>query len=117
MLSPERADLPSRTIQRFALFVFEVVEGQRSTAQLSSWISDDVVTSLRECRSGRTQLRSLCGDTRRVVAVPGPAHVNRPNASIIEAAVVLRAKARATAVALRFEFLRGRWLATSVTVL
>lgn len=117
MPSPACAELPHLTIQRFALYAFEIVEGHRSMAQLSSWISSEVINRLRECRSGRTQLRSLCGDRRRVVPVPGPVHTHQPGPGVVEAAVVLRAMPRSTAVALRFEFSKGRWLATEVTVL
>lgn len=117
-MSPLKQEiLPTRLIQRFALFAFEIVEGHRSAAQLSSWISMEVVMKLKECRSGRTQLRSLCGDRRRITPVPGPVHQRSPSTGILEAVVVLQAKARSTAVALRFEFLSGRWIATDVTVL
>lgn len=111
------AELPQSTIQRFALYAFEIVEGSRSIAQLSSWISGAVIAKLHECRSGRTQQRSLCKGKRRIVPVPGPVHQHQPEPGVVEAAVVLRAEPRSTVVALRFEFLRGRWLATDVTVL
>lgn len=117
-MSPQaQSELPCSLIQRFALYAFEIVEGYRSAAHLSTWLSAEVVARLKECRSGRTQLRSLCGDERRTAPTPGPVHQKRPRPGIIEAVVVLTAAARATAVALRFEFLRGRWLATDVTVL
>lgn len=117
MTPPAQDQLPASLIQRFALYAFEIVEGYRSAAHLASWLSADVVDKLKECRSGRSQLRSLCGDGRRTSPTPGPVHQNRPRPGIIEAVVVLSATARAIAVALRFEFLRGRWLATEVTVL
>lgn len=117
MPSTHPTDLSTSTIQLFALYAFEIVEGSRSIAQLSRQVSATVIQKLHECRSVRTQVRSLCGDQRRVVAVPGPVHHHMPHRGAVEAAVVLRSATRSTAVALRFEFTRGRWLATDVAVL
>ncbi|WP_146120090.1 Rv3235 family protein [Leucobacter massiliensis] len=108
---------PTITIQKLALYAFEAVEGTRTVAQLGQWITSDVAAALAERRAARTERRTLYRDARRIVACPGPAHLDRPSSSVIEATVVLYAEPRSRSVALRFEHDGGRWRATELTVL
>ncbi|RGE19500.1 hypothetical protein D1J51_11545 [Leucobacter sp. wl10] len=113
-------DIPgpsTATIQKLALYAFEVLEGSRSIAQLGGWITREVASALLERRAVRTERRTLYRDARRVVACPGPAHIDRPLPHILEATVVLYAEPRSRSVALRFEHSGDRWRATDLTVL
>ncbi|WP_157502285.1 Rv3235 family protein [Leucobacter celer] len=105
------------TIQKLALYAFEALEGSRSVAQLGGWITREVAAALLERRAARTERRTLYRDARRVVACPGPAHIDRPLPHIIEATVVLYAEPRSRSVALRLEHNGSRWRATDLTVL
>ncbi|MFV0434463.1 MAG: Rv3235 family protein [Leucobacter sp.] len=105
------------TIQRLALYAFEVLEGIRSVAHLGSWITPEVACALAERRAARTERRSAYRDERRTVPTPGRTHVSRPRPDVLEATVVLHALSRATSVVLRFEYLRERWRATVLHVL
>lgn len=109
--------IDTRAIQRLALYAFEVLEGTRSVAQFGGWITAEVADRLAERRALRTACRSLYRDRRRIVPIPGRVHLDRPSPHVIEAAVVLRAEPRSTAVALRLEYIRERWRATDLTVL
>jgi hypothetical protein len=114
------ADVPPpavMTIQKLALYAFEALEGSRSVAQLGGWITREVAAALLERRAARTERRTLYRDARRVVACPGPAHIDRPLPHIIEATVVLYAEPRSRSVALRLEHNGSRWRATDLTVL
>ncbi|MFT4231960.1 MAG: Rv3235 family protein [Leucobacter sp.] len=104
-------------IQKLALYAFEVIEGSRAVAQLGGWITHGVAAALRERRAIGTERRTLYRDSRRVVACPGPAHLDRPMPHIVEATVVLYAEPRSRSVLLRFEHSGGRWRATDLTVL
>ncbi|MBL3685854.1 hypothetical protein D3248_02640 [Leucobacter zeae] len=118
--STDPEDLPppeAATIQKLALYAFEVQEGARSASQLGQWLLPGALAQLVERRSKRVEQRTLCRDTRRINAVPGPVHLDRPAPDVAEAAVVLHAAPRSTPVALRFEHLRGRWRVTELTVL
>lgn len=105
------------TIQKLALYAFEALEGSRSIAQLGGWITREVASALRERRAAHTERRTLYRDARRIMACPGPAHIDRPLPHIVEATVVLYAEPRSHSVALRFEHSDGRWRATDLTVL
>lgn len=108
---------PAASIQRLALYAFEALEGMRAVSQLAGTITPEVARDLQERRLARTERRTLYGDQRRIVAIPGPVHMSRPHLEAVEAAVVLHARGRTTAVALRLEPSAGRWRATSLTVL
>ncbi|QBE48558.1 Rv3235 family protein [Leucobacter triazinivorans] len=114
------ADVPAPstlTIQKLALYAFEALEGCRSVAQLGGWITREVATAIQERRAARTERRTLYRDARRIVACPGPAHIDRPLPHIVEATVVLYAEPRSRSVALRLEHNGTRWRATDLTVL
>ena len=116
-----QAPLPSppekHTVRRLALYAFEALEGTRAVAQLGNWLTIELAQSLSERRAARIERRSLYRDTRRTMAAPGPAHLQRITPKVLEATVVLHSDQRATAVALRFEYAGSRWRATELTVL
>ncbi|KAM9866101.1 hypothetical protein ACIFOC_01014 [Leucobacter aridicollis] len=109
--------LEARVIGAIAVFAFEAVEGSRQVAQLGRWITADVSDELREVRRLNVERRSLYRDSRRIVPVVGRVRITSPARWVTEAAVVLLTPSRARAVAMRFEVIRGRWQATSISVL
>ncbi|GAA1316752.1 hypothetical protein GCM10020360_07440 [Nonlabens tegetincola] len=109
--------LDARVIGAVAVFAFEAVEGTRQIAQLGRWITESVASELAELRRLNIERRSLYRDERRVVPTVRRVRAMQPGHVVAEAAVVLTAAGRARAVALRFELIRQRWQATSVTVL
>ncbi|MBL3698939.1 hypothetical protein D3228_04655 [Leucobacter luti] len=113
---PDLAPTPAR-IQRLALAAFEVLEGTRALGQLAGAVTPEVARTLKWRRTARTERRTLYGDQRVIVATPGPAHLSEPRPGVIEATVVLHARGRTSAVALRFELLGTHWRATHLTVL
>ena len=113
-------DVPApepKVIQKLALYAFEVLEGVRSIAQLASWVTPAVATTLVSRRAARTERRTLYSDHRRVVATPGPVHLDRPVPHVIEAALVLHAVPRTLPVAMRLEFRNRQWQITELVVM
>ena len=109
--------LTHRLIGTIAIFAFEAVEGTRHVGQLGRWITADVAEHLAEYRALIIERRSLYRDTRRIVPTVRKVRATQPSFRVAEASVVLDASGRSRAVALRFEGTRGRWQATSITVL
>ena len=99
------------------MFAFEAVEGTRQVGQLGKWITAGVAETLGELRALNVERRSLYRDHRRIVPSVRRVRATHPVTGVIEASVVLTTPARALAVALRFEIIRERWQATSITVL
>lgn len=114
---PGLPSLPLRLIGTIAIFAFEAVEGTRHVGQLGKWITADVSAHLATYRSLIAQRKSLYRDTRRLVPTVRKVRAMSPAPRVVEASVILDADGRARAVALRFEYNRARWQATSVTVL
>lgn len=113
-------DVPApepKVIQKLALYAFEALEGVRSIAQLGSWVTPAVTTALVSRRAARTERRTLYSDNRRVVATPGPVHIDRPLPHVIEAALVLHAVPRTLPVAMRLEFRNRQWQITELVVM
>ncbi|WP_017793143.1 Rv3235 family protein [Leucobacter salsicius] len=106
-----------RVLQRLALYAFEALEGVRSVAQLAGWITPAVATALLERRAARTERRTLYRDSRRIVAIPGPVHIDRPAPHVIEATLALHASPRTLPVAMRLEHRDRRWRVTELVVL
>lgn len=100
-----------------AVYSYEILDGSRAVSQLGGWITREVAEHLTERRAARTERRTLTRDDRRAVPVPGPVHLSRPSLLVTEVTIVLRTDVRATAVAMRLEYLRERWRATNLTVL
>lgn len=114
------AGLPPLThclIGTIAIFAFEAVEGTRHVGQLGRWITAEVAGHLSEYRALILERRSLYQDNRRIVPTVRRVRADQPSFRVAEASVVLNAEGRSRAVALRFEGTRGRWQATSITVL
>lgn len=116
-LPPPLPALEPRVVGAIAVFAFEAVEGARQVAQLGRWVTETVAAQLSELRSLNVERRSLYRDNRRVVATILRVRATHPSNDVTEAAVVLSTPSRSRAVALRFEAIRGRWQATSITVL
>lgn len=109
--------LTHRFIGTVAMFACEAVDGTRSIGALAMWISTAAARELTEYRSLNVERRSLYRDYRRVVPSVRCVRASEPRGRSVEAAVVLDTAGRSRAVALRFECSRGRWQATSITVL
>lgn len=109
--------LTHRFIGKLAVFLFETVEGTRTIGQLGSWVSLPAAAQLAEHRALVVERRSLYKDVRRVVPTVQRVRVSQPSQYTAEAAIVLNTAGRSRAVAIRFEVVRRRWQATSVTVL
>lgn len=113
-------DIPppdSHMIQKLAIYGYEVLDGSRTVAQLGCWITRDVAEELTARRAARTERRTLYKDNRRFVPLPGSVHLSQVSSRVAEATVILQTEVRATAVAIRLEFLHKRWRATVLTVL
>lgn len=117
MVAAGAPPLTHRFIGKLAVFLFETVEGTRTIGQLGSWVSLPAAAQLAEHRALVVERRSLYKDARRVVPTVQRVRVSQPSPYTAEAAVVLHTAGRSRAVAIRFEIVRRRWQATSVTVL
>lgn len=104
-------------VRLLAVYSFEILDGSRAVSQLGGWITREVAEHLTQRRAARTERRTLTRDDRRTVPTPGPVHLSRPSPRVTEVTIVLRTEVRATAVAMRLEYLRERWRATNLTVL
>lgn len=114
---PRVPRLDAGIIGKIAVFSFEAVEGTRPLGQLGRWITESVADELATVRALNVERRSLFHDYRRIVPSVRRVRSMVPVAGITEASVVLVTPSRARGVALRFELLRGRWQATSITIL
>ncbi|MGO3147234.1 MAG: Rv3235 family protein [Leucobacter sp.] len=109
--------LTHRLVGTIAVFAFEAVEGTRHVGQLGKWISFTVAQELAEYRALTIERRTLYRDVRRLVPTARKVRISQPARGVSEATVVLEVSGRCRAVALRFEVIRGRWQATSITIL
>ncbi|WP_062071676.1 Rv3235 family protein [Demequina sediminicola] len=92
--------------------IAEAFTGTASLAPINRWLAPSV-------REKLARQQSLA---RRAPGAPAPARIHRAridrvNADVAEAAVVVDIGNRTRAVALRFEMAHGRWLVTSADVL
>lgn len=114
---PVQDRLEPGIIGKIAVFAFESVEGTRQVEQLGRWITGRVASELSTLRAMNVERRSLFHDHRRIVPAVLRVRTTEPAPLVTEASVVLSTPSRTRAVALRFEVFRGRWQATSITVL
>lgn len=114
---PAQERLEPGIIGKIAVFAFEAVEGTRQVGQLGRWITGRVASELSVLRAMNVERRSLFHDHRRIVPAVLRVRTTEPVPLVTEASVVLSTPSRTRAVALRFEVFRGRWQATSITVL
>lgn len=113
-------DVPApepKVIQLLALYALDALEGLRAVAQLAGWITPAVADALLERRAARTERRTLYQDHRRLVATPGPVHIDRPAPHVVEASLALHSAPRTLPVAMRLEHRDGKWRVTELDVL
>jgi hypothetical protein len=103
-----------RRAQRFVQAVVEIVEGNRSPAQLLRWTSPRVYHEVgRRARLRSRQRRSgqVSGSTRaRVVSV----RVSEPVEGVAEVAAHVRHGVRSHALAVRLERREQQWICTAL---
>lgn len=109
-----RAELPDpgQWAARLVQAVMEVHAGQRSSAQLTRWMREDLFMALK--RRGAVALRSADPRLRTLVR---SIRLCEPEDGIVEASAFVTRGGRGMAVALRLEGLDGRWLCTALDVL
>lgn len=109
-----RAGLPDASEWGASLVVavVQALLGQRPIAQLSRWLSDDVLSAaVRRLRQHRAMA------PRRVVAVTlASVRVQHPQPEVAEVAARVVVGGSTTAAALRLEALGDRWLCTALEV-
>ncbi|WP_207454744.1 Rv3235 family protein [Herbiconiux sp. SYSU D00978] len=109
---------PQPLLENLARCVVEVLAGARDLEQIARWVSDDVYRHLLKRVVLSTRARQAKGQapTRPAVRI-GSVLVCQPRDGVVEATVVVHARARTRAVALRLEGLDRRWRATAIHVL
>lgn len=110
-------DPSTRFVRALAAHAFEVVEGIRSIAQLGPAISVTAARQLAEQRAALRERQQAFVDARRCAPSPGPAHMCRVEAHVVEAAVVMHTIRRSYSVSMRLEWAHRRWRACDVFVL
>lgn len=106
-----------RFLGALAVQGFEVLDGTRTVMQLAGAVTLELAAHLGQVRAARHERRQLYRDTRRVVPQLGRIHLCRVADRASEASVVLHLEHRTHAVAIRLEWSRERWRASSLTVL
>lgn len=115
-----RAALPDPTpvARDLARCVVEILAGARELDQIARWVTDDVhrhlLVRVRLAARARSVRRTA---PRRPVFSIGSVIVAEPSDGVAEATVIVHARARTRAVAIRLEGRDGRWRATAVHVL
>lgn len=104
-------------IRNLAVCAVEALDGVRPIEQFSAWITHEVAVALTLRRQLRQERHASYRDRRRRVPAPGAVQLSQPAAGVIEAAIVITSEGHSFAVAMRLEWLRGRWRATHLTVL
>ena len=115
-----RATLPNPQplIENLTRCVIEILAGARDLEQIARWVSDDVYRHLLKRVVVSTRARQAKGVTPgRPMFALGSVSVCEPKDGVIEAVVIVHARARSRAVALRLEGLDHRWRATAINVL
>ncbi len=114
----ERIPDPSaRFVRALAAQAFEAVEGLRSISQLGAALSVGAARQLAQQRNALRERRQMYRDQRRCVPSPGRMHLCRVHEGVAEASVVLHTEHRSHAVALRLEWVHGRWRASEIHVM
>ena len=115
-----RATLPNPQplIENLTRCVIEILAGARDLEQIARWVSDDVYRHLLKRVVLSTRARQAKGVTpSRPMFALGSVSVCEPKDGVVEAVVIVHARARSRAVALRLEGLDHRWRATAINVL
>ncbi|MFZ7089040.1 Rv3235 family protein [Curtobacterium sp. RRHDQ10] len=109
---------PTQIARDLARCVVEVLAGARELDQIARWLSEDVQRNLQQRVSIAARARAVRRQTpQRPVFRIGSVLVDEPANGVAEATVIVHAKARTRAVAIRLEGLDGRWRATAISVL
>jgi hypothetical protein len=109
---------PRPLIENLTRCVIEILAGARELDQIARWLTDDVYRHLlkRVVLSSRARQAKGAAALRPTFTI-GSVIICEPRDGIVEAAVVVRGRARVRAVALRLEGLDKRWRATAIHVL
>lgn len=109
---------PRPLVENLTRCVIEILAGARELDQIARWLTDDVYRHLlkRVVLSSRARQAKGTPALRPAFAV-GSVLVCEPRDGVVEAAVVVRGRARVRAVAIRLEGLDRRWRATAIHVL
>lgn len=110
-------DPSAHFVRALATHAFEAVEGLRSIAQLGAALSVGAARQLALQRNALSERRQVYRDQRRCVPSPGRMRLCRVMPYVSEATVVLHTEHRSHAVAMRLEWIHGRWRASEVHVL
>lgn len=113
----EVPDPSAHFVRALATHAFEAVEGLRSITQLGAALSVGAARQLALQRNALSERRHAYRDQRRCVPSPGRMRLCRIRPCIAEAAVVLHTEHRSHAVALRLEWIHGRWRANEIHVM
>lgn len=116
-LPPSANTATVHLIRNLAVCAVEALDGIRPIEQFSGWITHDVAAALMLRRQLRQERHARYQDRRRRVPSPGAVKLSQPARGVLEAAVIISSDGRSFAVALRLEWLRGRWRATHLSVL
>ena len=106
---------PGPWVARLAPAILEVAAGDRPPAQLRRWVTRELHETLsrRHAAAVRHPVgKARSPQCRRVRSV----RVFPVSAGVVEASTVVIGAARARAVAIRLEAIRGRWLATAIEI-
>jgi len=109
---------PAPLLENLARCVIEILAGARDLEQISRWVTDDVYRHLLRRVVLSTRARQARGERAvRPSFALGSLHSCAPRDGAVEAAVVIRGRARTRVVAIRLEGLDRRWRATAIHVL
>ncbi len=115
-----RADLPDPepVLARLTLLALEILEGSREIDQIARWLDDAVYRQLHKRVVLAARTRSLQGRSpRRVPFTLGRVVITEPRDGVVEGVVLVHARVRTRAVAIRLEGFDSRWRATAINVL
>lgn len=110
-------DPPARFVRALATHAFEAVAGSRNITQLGGAVTFGAARQLALQRAAMQERKHAYRDARRYVPSPGRMHLCRVMPDTAEASVVLHTEHRAFAVALKLEWVRGRWRACEIYVM
>jgi len=109
---------PRPLLENLTRCVIEIIAGARDLEQIARWLDDSVYKTLLKRVVLSAQARQATGrNPSRPIFTIGSVTTCEPRDGVIEAAVVVRGRARARVVAIRLEGMDRRWRATAVHVL
>jgi hypothetical protein len=109
---------PQPLLENLTRCVIEILAGARDLEQIARWVSDDVYRVLLKRVVIAARARQVRGQAPiRPAFTLGSVRICEPRDGVVEAVVIVHARARSRAVALRLEGLDRRWRATAISVL